>query len=260
MGLLFTLTTNKVHLEPALTNKSTVAESKSIGANHLGFAKSLFQHYCQHLELNYNQISAESAFNFYVNERIAYLLGTPINTKSARETFYHELIQNTSLPTNYNFASIITKINKEIEHYIQQSYPITYASKGKKKLQTLAVTSQQIQPPTWKKHRIKLPINSSYHYTPRNAINIASTGVFTLNMTSTFEQFLFQRIQIEITNVIRKSTELEKKQKEEEKKESEDQEFTYQNLITKNLNIKTPNFQTQQDQNLENPEIETLPN
>ncbi|KAG9291147.1 hypothetical protein G9A89_013019 [Geosiphon pyriformis] len=94
------------------------------------------------------EISAESVFNFYVNKKIAYLLGTPVNTESARETFYHELIQNTSLPTNHNFASIITEINKEIEHHIQQRYPITYASKGKEKLQTLAVTPQQIQPPT----------------------------------------------------------------------------------------------------------------
>ncbi|KAG9290971.1 hypothetical protein G9A89_011121 [Geosiphon pyriformis] len=136
------------YLEPAPTNKSTVAESESIEANHLEFVKSLFQHYCQHLGLNHNQISAESAFNFYINERIAYLLKTLVNTESVRETFYHKLIQNTSLPTNYNFASIITEINKKIEHHIQQRYPITYASKDKGKLQTLAVTLQWIQPPT----------------------------------------------------------------------------------------------------------------
>ncbi|KAG9291578.1 hypothetical protein G9A89_021997 [Geosiphon pyriformis] len=94
------------------------------------------------------RISAESAFNFYVNKRIAYLLGTLINTESAKETFYHKLIQNTSLPTNYNFTSIITKINKKIEHHTQQKYPITYASKGKRKLQTLAITLQRIQPST----------------------------------------------------------------------------------------------------------------
>ncbi|KAG9301115.1 hypothetical protein G9A89_012498 [Geosiphon pyriformis] len=90
----------------------------------------------------------KSAFNFYINKKIAYLLGTPVNTESARETFYSELIQNTSLSTNHNFASIITEINKEIEHHTQQRYPITYASKGKGKLQTSVITPKRIQPPT----------------------------------------------------------------------------------------------------------------
>ncbi|KAG9288798.1 hypothetical protein G9A89_023095 [Geosiphon pyriformis] len=175
-------------LEPApITLIPKVAESKSIGANHLEFTKFLFQYYCQHLGLNQNHISAESAFNFYVNERIAYLLGTPVNTESARETFYHELIQNTSLPTNYNFTSIITKINKEIEHHTQQRYPITYANKGKEKLQTPAVTPKQIQPPTWKKTRVESPTNPSYYYILGSTINITSTGAFTSHMTSTFE-------------------------------------------------------------------------
>ncbi|KAG9297767.1 hypothetical protein G9A89_011282 [Geosiphon pyriformis] len=170
----------------------TLAESESIGANHLGFTKSLFQYYCQHLGLNYNHISAESAFNFYVNKKIAYLLSTSVNIESARETFYNKLIQNTSLPTNHNFASIITEINKEIEYHIQQRYPITYASKGKEKLQTPAVTPQKIQLPTWKKTRVELPTNLSYYYILGSAINILSTGASTSNATSTFGQFLFQ--------------------------------------------------------------------
>ncbi|KAG9303472.1 hypothetical protein G9A89_013799 [Geosiphon pyriformis] len=102
---------------------------------------------------------------------------TPINTESVRETFYHELIQNTSLPTNHNFASIITEINKEIEHHTQQRYPITYSSKGKGKLQTPAVTFQQIQPPTWKKHRVESPTNPSYNYTIGSTIHITSPNV-----------------------------------------------------------------------------------
>ncbi|KAG9288107.1 hypothetical protein G9A89_017702 [Geosiphon pyriformis] len=87
-----------------------------------------------------------------------------------------------------------------------------------KKLQTPAVTPQQIQLPTWKKYRIESPTNPSYHYTPGSTINIASA----------------------------EPTKLEKKQEEEEE-ESEDQEFTYQNLIIKNPDIETSNFQTQQD-------------
>ncbi|KAG9303532.1 hypothetical protein G9A89_018428 [Geosiphon pyriformis] len=139
--------------EPAPTKKLTVAESENIGANHLGFAKSLFQHY------------SESVFNFYVNEKIAYLLGTATNTESARETFYNKLIQNSSLPTNYNFTSIITKINKEIEHHTQQRYSITYASKGKKKLQTLVnylsllATSEDALPNTWEPKQKQLLTN-----------------------------------------------------------------------------------------------------
>ncbi|KAG9290846.1 hypothetical protein G9A89_010995 [Geosiphon pyriformis] len=172
-----------------------VAELENIGANHLGFAKSLFQHYCQHLELNHNHISTESAFNFYVNEKIFSLLGTPVNTESARETFYRELIQNTNLPTNHNFAFIITKINKEIEHYIQQRYPITYASKSKGKLQIPAVTPKKIQPPTWKKTKVELPTALSYHHTPGSAINITSASMFTSNVISTFGQFPFQNKQ-----------------------------------------------------------------
>ncbi|KAG9294226.1 hypothetical protein G9A89_021585 [Geosiphon pyriformis] len=249
-----TITTES--LKPAPTNKSTVAESESIGANHLGFAKSLFQHY------------SESAFNFYVNEKIAYLLGTPVNTESARETFYHKLIQNTSLLTNHNFASIITKINKEIKHYIQQRYPITYTSKGKGKLQTLAVTLQWIQPPTWKKYRIESPINLSYYYTLGSTINIASADTSTSNATSTFGQFPFQNFGTASSWEV---TELKEEQEEEEKK-FEDQEFIYQNPIPKipefetmnvqtpknpnqkNLKIETSNFQAQPKQNNQNPE------
>ncbi|KAG9295509.1 hypothetical protein G9A89_013538 [Geosiphon pyriformis] len=108
--------------------KPKVAESENIGANHLEFAKSLFQHY---------------SFNFYVNEKISSLLRTPVNTESARETFYKELIQNTNLSTNHNFTSIITEINKEIEHHTQQKYPITYTSKAEPIQQLLQLPPQQ---------------------------------------------------------------------------------------------------------------------
>ncbi|KAG9306605.1 hypothetical protein G9A89_004802 [Geosiphon pyriformis] len=189
-----------------------VAESELIEANHLGFVKSLFQHYCQHLKLNHNHISAESVFNFYINKRIVYLLRTLVNT---------------NLPTNHNFTSIITEINKEIEYHTQQRYPITYANKGKRKLQTLAVTSQKIQPLTWKKTKVELPTNPSYHYTPGSAINITSTDFGTVSPWEVMDS--------------------EEQEKEEE--ESKNQEFTYQNLITENPEIETPNFQTQHNQN-----------
>ncbi|KAG9291316.1 hypothetical protein G9A89_021818 [Geosiphon pyriformis] len=223
----------------------------------------------QHQQINQQwqnqKILAESVFNFYINKKIAYLLKTPVNIELARETFYHELIQNTSLLTNYNFASIITKINKKIEHHTQQRYPITYANKDKEKLQTPAVTPQQIQPPTWKKHRIESPTNPSYHYTLGSTINITSTSTFTSNTTSTFECFLFQCKQrkkdflgLYDFGIVSpwKVMDSEKKQEEEEK-ESEDQEFTYQKLISENPNIETPNFQTQPNPNLKNPKIET---
>ncbi|KAG9292953.1 hypothetical protein G9A89_016315 [Geosiphon pyriformis] len=210
---------------------SKVAESENIGANHLGFMKSLFQHY------------SESAFNFYVNKRIAYLLKTATNTESVRETFYNKLIQNSSLPTNYNFTSIITEINKKIEHHTQQKYPITYASKDKRKLQTPAVTPKKIQPTTWKKHRIESPTNPSYYYTPKSTINITLTdikqkkedllGPYNFGTASPWEV-----------------PELEGEQ-EEEKKESEDQEFTYQNLIPGNLEFETLN----PNQNNQNPNL-----
>ncbi|KAG9307138.1 hypothetical protein G9A89_016966 [Geosiphon pyriformis] len=243
MSLLFNSTAKiltYIILQRTSTNKHhpKVAESENIGANHLEFAKSLFQHYCQYLGLNHNHISAESAFNFYVNEKISFLLGTLVNTESARETFYRELIQNTNLPTNHNFTSIITEINKEIEHHTQQRYPITYASKGKRKLQTPA-----------KKNRIESPSNLSYHYTLGSVINISSTDMFSSIITSIFGQFLFQNFRI---SDLWKEAELEK-----EEEESEDQEFTYQHPITENSEVETPNFQTQQNLNLENPEIET---
>ncbi|KAG9291868.1 hypothetical protein G9A89_012153 [Geosiphon pyriformis] len=130
------------------------------------------------------------------------------------------------------------EINKEIEHHTQQRYPITYASKDKKKLQTPAVTPKKIQLFIWKKTRVESPTNPSYHYTPRSAINILLTDASTSNVTSAFEQFPFQ--------------------KEEKEEESEDQEFTYQNLITENPEVETLNFQTQQNLNLENLEIKTL--
>ncbi|KAG9302894.1 hypothetical protein G9A89_022310 [Geosiphon pyriformis] len=195
--------------------KPKVTESENIGANHLGFAKSLFQHYF---------------FNFYVNEKISSLLGTPINTESARETFYRELIQNINLPTNHNFASIITEINKEIEHHIQQRYPITYASKGKGKLQTPAVTPQKIQPSAWKKNRVESPSNPSYYYTPESTINISSTDD---HMANTLRDLI--RLQSPPPPPDFGISDLWKAaESEKEEKKSEDQEFTYQNPITEN--------------------------
>ncbi|KAG9290367.1 hypothetical protein G9A89_007098 [Geosiphon pyriformis] len=44
--------------------------------------------------------------------------------------------------------------------------------KGKGRLQTPAVTPKQIQPFTWKKTKVELPTNPSYHYTPGSTINI----------------------------------------------------------------------------------------
>ncbi|KAG9303868.1 hypothetical protein G9A89_005778 [Geosiphon pyriformis] len=207
--------------------KPKVAKSETIGANHLGFAKSLFQHYCQYLGLNHNHISTKSAFNFYVNEKISSLLRTPVNTESARETFYKELIQNTNVPTNHNFTSIITEINKEIEHHTQQRYPITYASKGKRKLQTPAVTPKKIQPPAWKKNRVEFPSNPSYHYTPGSAINILSTDTFPSTTTSAFGRFPFR---IKTPNL-----------------------QTQQQL--ENLEIKTPNIRTPPNQRNQGPEL-----
>ncbi|KAG9307621.1 hypothetical protein G9A89_023186 [Geosiphon pyriformis] len=258
MRITFSTKLQNQHQQP----HPKVAESENIGANHLGFTKSLFQHYCQHLGLTHNHISAESTFNFYINERIAYLLRTSVNIKSARETFYSKLIQNTNLPINHNFASIITEINKEIEHHTQQRYPITYTSKGKRKLQTPAVTPQKIQPPIWKKTKI-------------DTINISSIDASTSNATSAFGCFSFQSKQrkedllglygkILITTTLSEFRNCESLGNYiEEEEESEDQEFTYQNPILENLEIKTPNSQTQPNlDNLENdtPNIQTPPN
>ncbi|KAG9291010.1 hypothetical protein G9A89_012882 [Geosiphon pyriformis] len=212
-------------------------------------------------------------FNFYINEKIFSLLGTLVNIESARETFYKELIQNTNLPTNHNFAFIITKINKEIEHHTQQRYPTTYTT----------VTPKKIQPPAWKKNRVESLSNPFYHYTPGSTINISSTDAFSSTATSAFGQFLFQSRQRK-TELLgpygeyfegfnsQSSTpsglqspppppdfgisdlwKAAESEKEEEK--SEDQEFTYQHPITENLEVETPNLQTQQQ--LENPEIKT---
>ncbi|KAG9297755.1 hypothetical protein G9A89_011270 [Geosiphon pyriformis] len=220
-GLLFNSTTEIITciiLQRTSTDntKPKVAESENIEANHLGFAKSLFQ--------------------YYFNEKIFSLLGTSVNTESARETFYKELIQNTNLPTNHNFASIITEINKEIEHHTQQRYPITYASKGKGKLQT--------PPPAWKKNRVESPSNSSYHYTPGSTINISLTD------TRQRKTELLGPYNFGISDL------WEAAESKKEEKKSEDQEFTYLHPIPKNLEVETPNIQTQQQ--LENPEIEIL--
>ncbi|KAG9306586.1 hypothetical protein G9A89_004783 [Geosiphon pyriformis] len=142
--------------------------------------------YSQQLELNNNYFSAESAFNFYVNDKITDCLGGTVNIKSARENFYTELFQHINLPKNYSFALIIREINQTIKRYTQQQFPITYADKGKERLQTPVVTPKKIQPPTWKKIRVESPTNPSYYYMPRSAINIFSADASTLNMTSTF--------------------------------------------------------------------------
>ncbi|KAG9289707.1 hypothetical protein G9A89_014442 [Geosiphon pyriformis] len=131
--------------------KPKVAESEIIGTNHLGFAKFLFQQYSQQLGLNNNHYPAESAFNFYVNEKITDFLGRPVDIESARENFYSELIQHTNLPRNHSFAPIIREINQKIEKYTQRTFPII----------------------------IKFLIYSSYHHMPRSTINIISVNTST---------------------------------------------------------------------------------
>ncbi|KAG9297160.1 hypothetical protein G9A89_019441 [Geosiphon pyriformis] len=126
-------------------NHLKVVESEIIETNHLGFAKSLFQQYSQQLELNNNHFSAESAFNFYVNNKITDCLEGTVDIESTRENFYTELFQHTSFPRNYSFAPIIREINQIIERYTQQQFPITYADKSKGRLQTPVVTPKQIQ-------------------------------------------------------------------------------------------------------------------
>ncbi|KAG9302100.1 hypothetical protein G9A89_000723 [Geosiphon pyriformis] len=215
--------------------------------------------YSQQLRLNSNHYPAESAFNFYINDKITECLGGTVNIETARENFYTELFQHTNLPRNYSFTPIIREINQIIERYTQQQFLITYTDKGKERLQTPAVTSKEIQLPTWKKQRIEFPPYLSYHYTSGSTINILSTGVFTPNVTSTFGQFPFQKIQslpplpdFGISDL----WEVTESEKEEEEK-TEDQEFTYQNLITENLEFETPNLQNQQNLNSVNSEVET---
>ncbi|KAG9307136.1 hypothetical protein G9A89_016964 [Geosiphon pyriformis] len=137
--------------------------------------------YSQQLGLNNNHFLAKSTFNFYINNKITDCLGGTIKIESTRENFYTELFQHTSLSRNYSFAPIIRKINQTIEKYTQQQFPITYADKGKGRLQTPA-----------KKTRVESPTNPLYYYTPESAINISLTDVFTLHTTSTFGQLLFQ--------------------------------------------------------------------
>ncbi|KAG9298635.1 hypothetical protein G9A89_012703 [Geosiphon pyriformis] len=139
-----------------------------------------------------------------------------------RETFYHKLIQNTSLSTNHNFTSIIIEINKEIEHHTQQRYPITYLSKGKKKLQTPA------------KHKVESPTNLSYYYT-------------------------LGKIQLPLSPPDFGIANLWEASELEEERESEDQEFTYQNPIPENLEqIQQPQQQLQPPIQQQQPNVDPI--
>ncbi|KAG9306874.1 hypothetical protein G9A89_002543 [Geosiphon pyriformis] len=189
--------------------------------------------------LNSNHYPAKSAFNFYVNDKITECLEETVNIEAARENFYTELFQHTNLPRNYSFTLIIREINQTIERYTQQQFFITYADKGKERLQILA------------KQRIEFPPYLSYHHTLGSTINISSAGMSTPNATSTFGQFIFQNFGISDPWEVMES-------EKEEEEETEDQKFTYQNLITENPEFETPNLQNQQNLNLVNSEVETL--
>ncbi|KAG9285021.1 hypothetical protein G9A89_009831 [Geosiphon pyriformis] len=123
-----------------------------------------------------------NTFNCYVNKRIVYHLGGQGNPESAFNNFFSELFQSTTLPQNYLFTPLITKINQEIEKYTKQRFPITFADKKKGKLQTPVRTPKQIQLPTWKKQRFDLSVNLSYHHTPGSTINIINTAKISVTM------------------------------------------------------------------------------
>ncbi|KAG9303538.1 hypothetical protein G9A89_018434 [Geosiphon pyriformis] len=213
----------KIDIENLLARNSSVISKEGIILQRTSTNNS-YSKYSQQLGLNNNHFSAESTFNFYINDKITDCLRGTVNIEFTRENFYTELFQHTSLPKNYN--------------------------KDKERLQTPAVTPKQIQPFTWKKTRVELPTNPSYHYIPRSTINISSTGVFTSNTTSTFEQLSFQSKQkkaelLETYNFGNTSPwKITKSEKKEKKEESEDQKFTYQNLIPENLEIEILNLQT----------------
>ncbi|KAG9284540.1 hypothetical protein G9A89_014144 [Geosiphon pyriformis] len=209
----------------------SMAESEEIGTNYLGFAKFLFQHYHTHLGLTNNSWPTKSAFNCYVNERIVYYLGGQEDPEFVFNNFFSELLQSTTLPQNYLFAPLITEINREIEKYTKQKFSITFADKGKGRLQTPAGTPKQIQLLTWKKQRFDSPANPSYYYTLRSTINIINTA--TTSTTTSLNRILFQNFGTisswEITD-----------SKEEESKYSE---------------IKTLVNQTLENQNNQNPNV-----
>ncbi|KAG9303922.1 hypothetical protein G9A89_005832 [Geosiphon pyriformis] len=132
---------------------------------------------------------------------------------------------------------------------MQQQFPITYADKGKGRIQTPAATPKKIQLPSWKKHKVESPTTLSYYYTLRSAINILSADMSTSNATSTFGRFQFQSKQRKEDLLgpynFGAATPWELSKKKEERKNPE---------------IETPNIRTQQNQNNQNPDLINQPN
>ncbi|KAG9299114.1 hypothetical protein G9A89_020427 [Geosiphon pyriformis] len=166
-----------------------MAEFEETGTNHLKFAKFLFQHYHTHLRLTNNSWPTESAFNYYVNKKIVYYLENQGDLKSVFNNFFSELLQSTILLQNYLFASLIIEINREIEKYTKQKFPIIFTDKGKEKLQTPAGTPKQIQLLTWKKQKVNSPANLSYYHMLRSTINIISTVPMAYVLIAKIEKF-----------------------------------------------------------------------
>ncbi|KAG9289219.1 hypothetical protein G9A89_022529 [Geosiphon pyriformis] len=223
--LLFTSTAEIIPyiiLQKTSTNPNlNMAELENIGANHLGFTKSLFQQY------------TKSAFNFYVNDRITECLGGTVNIEAARENFYTELFQHTNLPRNYSFAPIIRKINQTIERYTQQQFPITYTDKDKGRIQTPAATPKGIQLPSWKKHRVELPTTPSYYYI------LGNFGIATLwELSEEKEKKELENQEFTYQNLITENPEVETPNFQAQ-----------QSLNLENLEIETLNHQRQNNPN-----------
>ncbi|KAG9302512.1 hypothetical protein G9A89_007216 [Geosiphon pyriformis] len=187
-------------------------------------------------------IKTESAFNFYVNKKITDCLEETVDIESARENFYTELFQHTSLPRNYSFTPIIREINQIIKRYTQQQFPITYADKDKGRLQTPALNHSPIHHTIIYQKKAEL-LETYDDYFERFKLQLPMPSKF----QSPPSQPDFRNTSLwEIT-----------KSEEEKEEKSEDQEFNYQNLIMENLKFGTLNLQTQKNSNLENSEIET---
>ncbi|KAG9305931.1 hypothetical protein G9A89_016584 [Geosiphon pyriformis] len=90
-------------------NYPKVAESEIIRTNHLEFAKSLFQQYSQQLGLINNHYPTESAFNFYINERITNLLGRPVDIESITASKEKEKENQ-----KFNYQNLITENPEQI--------------------------------------------------------------------------------------------------------------------------------------------------
>ncbi|KAG9299338.1 hypothetical protein G9A89_013986 [Geosiphon pyriformis] len=179
--------------------KETKVATKTPNLTVLKFCHAIYTQNQSNLGLPEKCCPAKFVLTYYINTRINYHIGKEEKPHDAKLGLYRELSQYTTKEVAV-IATTIVKIHRKIEQYANKNFLIftrntkKYTNKTKENLETNQESNQQklgtsAQTPkktvtqSIKKQCIYSPENKSYHFSPKNKIQIPLGAVSLLTST-----------------------------------------------------------------------------